>query len=133
MGAAMDLYLISGETVSLIPRATGMQAVFADTWKRLHSVNDLPYIFNDGTMKWYEDGVLHRENGPAVVYADGVQCWYTNGKQHRTDGPAVEHPSGEHIWYLRGAWIRTAEAFAKRTKKSKDDMVMLTLMYGEIC
>jgi hypothetical protein len=31
------------------------------------------------TCRWYNDGVLHRENGPAVIYPDGTYEWWING------------------------------------------------------
>ncbi len=43
----------------------------------------------DGTIEWYLDGNLHREDGPAVEKPDGTRVWFLHGKQHREDGPAV--------------------------------------------
>jgi hypothetical protein len=31
------------------------------------------------TCRWYNDGVLHRENGPAVIYPDRTYEWWING------------------------------------------------------
>ena len=28
-----------------------------------------------GTKRWYQNGQLHREDGPAVEYADGTKSW----------------------------------------------------------
>lgn len=57
----------------------------------VHRKNDLPAIiiyYKDNeddisnmewSKKWYQYGVLHRNNGPAVIYSDGTQIWYKNG------------------------------------------------------
>jgi hypothetical protein len=67
-----------------------------------------PVIGTDGTKMWYQDGKLHRTDGPAVEYTDGGKFWYQNGKPHRTDGPAVEEPDGTKMWYLNDKLHRTA-------------------------
>ena len=35
----------------------------------------------------------------------GIQRWYQNGKLHRTDGPAIICPDGKQQWYRNGRWI----------------------------
>ena len=55
-----------------------------------------------GSICWYQNGVLHRDDGPAVEWADGSKFWYQNNKFHRTDGPAVEYSSGTKCWYQNG-------------------------------
>jgi hypothetical protein len=52
----------------------------------------------DGTKRWYQYGVLHRENGPAVEYPGGTKYWYLNGKCHRTDGPALIWVNADGSW-----------------------------------
>ena len=54
----------------------------------------------DGSQVYYQNGNLHREDGPAVEYSDGYVGYWINGKLHRIDGPAVIHSNG-HIGY----WI----------------------------
>ena len=51
-------------------------------------------VGKDGTIKWYKNGLLHREDGPAIEWADGGKEWYINDKLHREDGPAVEYSDG---------------------------------------
>jgi len=53
-----------------------------------------------GTKRWYQNGKLHRENGPAIEYANGGEEWRQNGKLHRLDGPAVEWFDGSKEWWL---------------------------------
>jgi hypothetical protein len=56
----------------------------------------------DGTLRYYLNGKLHREDGPAIEYGNGDKFWYINGKRHREDGPAVEYDNGDKYWYING-------------------------------
>lgn len=56
----------------------------------------------DGEKQWYQNGELHREDGPAVIFPDGSKYWYQNGKLHREDGPAEIHSDGYQAWYFQG-------------------------------
>lgn len=52
---------------------------------------------------WVNDNLqYHRENGPAVIHSDGTQEWWQNGKLHREDGPAIGlHPQKcFNYWYI---------------------------------
>ena len=55
-----------------------------------------------GTVCWYKDGELHREDGPAIEWAHGDKTWWLNGQRHRLDGPAVEYANGDKAWFLNG-------------------------------
>lgn len=57
---------------------------------------------NSGTIRWRENGELHREDGPAIVYPDGLRIWYRHGKRHRVDGPAFDDPRGRKEWWVDG-------------------------------
>ena len=35
--------------------------------------------FHDGTKEWFQNGLLHREDGPAIEYHDGTKEWYLEG------------------------------------------------------
>ena len=59
----------------------------------------------NGHRFWYQDGKLHRTDGPAVEHADGNRRWYQYGKLHRTDGPAIEYANGDREWYQDGKRI----------------------------
>jgi hypothetical protein len=39
------------------------------------------YYVYVGTQMWFEDGQVHRIDGPAVICLDGVQRWYIKGKE----------------------------------------------------
>jgi hypothetical protein len=54
----------------------------------------------DDVTHWFQNGNLHREDGPAAEYKNGHKAWYRNGKLHREDGPAVEHINGDKFWYI---------------------------------
>ena len=62
------------------------------------------HYYKDGSVLdyYYDDKILHREDGPAVEYADGGRFWWIDGKRHREDGPAVEYTSGNKAWYING-------------------------------
>ena len=39
-------------------------------------------IDNNGTVRYYLNGRLHRTDGPAIERADGYKEWYINGKKY---------------------------------------------------
>jgi hypothetical protein len=71
-----------------------------------------------GNKFWYQNGKLHRLDGPAVEYADGHKAWCQNGNLHREDGPAIEHANGVKSWYINNIKIncKTQEEFDKLLK-----------------
>ena len=70
-------------------------------------------VYDGGGKEWYQNGQLHRTDGPASEYADGSKEWHQNGKRHRTDGPAIEYADGDKFWYLEGQELTEAEFNAK--------------------
>ena len=46
-------------------------------------------IYPNGTVQYYQNDKLHREDGPAIEFEDGSVQWYKNNLLHREDGPAV--------------------------------------------
>lgn len=38
---------------------------------------------------WFEDGKLHRSDGPAITYADGTKEWWIRGRRHRQGAASV--------------------------------------------
>lgn len=65
----------------------------------------------DNTEKWYQNGVLHRENGAASIdFDDGIYEWYHLGKLHRFKGPAIiNYSQGSKSWYQYGKLHRKNE------------------------
>jgi len=80
-----------------------------DYYEKFHSIDlpsrveyayipEMPCFYN---RYWYNDGHLHRNNGPAIITATNSteekfgdvirveRCWYKNGHRHNEDGPAV--------------------------------------------
>jgi len=55
-----------------------------------------------GDKRWYQNGKLHRLDGPAIENTDGNKYWYQNGKCHRDNGPAIEYADGTKRWYKNG-------------------------------
>jgi hypothetical protein len=59
-------------------------------------VSDIPdnytgwSINSYGTKEWYQDGNLHRLNGPAIEWVNRDKSWYQDGNLHRLDGPAIK-------------------------------------------
>ena len=51
------------------------------------------------------------------VHTNGDREWYQNGKLHRVDGPAVEYANGHKEWWINGVQL-TQEEFNKQTKKN---------------
>ena len=56
--------------------------------------------WNTGTMCYYLNEILHREDGPAVIWDDDTMFYYVNGKLHREDGPAFIYPDGRIFYYI---------------------------------
>jgi len=71
----------------------------------LHRIDGPAIIWFNGDKEWCQNGKLHRMDGPAVEYADGTKKWYKNGKRHRTDGPAIEWENGEVQYWENGEQI----------------------------
>ena len=61
-------------------------------------------VDKEGTVLYYLDGKLHRENDkPAVEHANGTKSWWYKGELHReNDKPSVEWPAGRKDWYRKG-------------------------------
>lgn len=71
----------------------------------LNSIGNDPAIVNKqtGLKKWYNNGKLHRENGPAVITEKGDEFWYIDDKLHREDDqPAMIFKNGRKEWYNHG-------------------------------
>jgi len=43
-----------------------------------------------GSVCYYKDDKLHREDGPAVEYADGAKAWYLNSIRYSEKDYIVE-------------------------------------------
>ena len=61
-----------------------------------------------GCITYYDkDGINSRVGGPAnIVIRDGYESWYQDGKLHREDGPAIILPNGTEKWIINNREIR---------------------------
>ena len=75
-----------------------------------------------GDKRWYQNGELHRTDGPAIEYASGSKSWFQNGKLHCTDGPAMHFGNGTKFWYIDG-----------KKYSFKDWLQLCSLSYEEKC
>ena len=76
-------------------------------------------IEQDGRLEWCKEGKLHRDDGPAILWPDGSQHWYTNGVLHRLDGPAIIDGDEKEYW-IDGTYY-SKEEYKKKIKKLKGD------------
>lgn len=61
-------------------------------------------VIKNGWEYWYnEAGEFHRNGGPAASRPlTGFNAYYQDGKLHREDGPAITYSDGRGYYYLRG-------------------------------
>lgn len=50
--------------------------------------------------------VLHRGGGPAVTRPDGRPTYFENGKLHRLDGPAHITEDGIQKWFIEDKFVK---------------------------
>lgn len=48
---------------------------------RMNAPKNGKEVNENGTIRYYKDGKLHREDGPAVIWTNGDKWYYLNGKQ----------------------------------------------------
>ena len=72
-----------------------------------------------GNCRYYNGaGELHRVGDPAVTYPDGTKLWYQNNLLHREDGPAVILAGTcSHCWFLHGVEYSTERAYIDAARK----------------
>jgi hypothetical protein len=51
---------------------------------------------------YYQNGELHRTDGPAAIFDNGHRAYWRRGERHRIDGPAVIYSDGSKEWYIFG-------------------------------
>ena len=81
-------------------------------------------------MIWYQNGKLHREDGPASVSPCGDEFWYQNGVRHRTDGPAVWRPNRDSGWWLNGDWLSFDRWIARLAEIDIEHATLMKLQWG---
>jgi hypothetical protein len=89
------------------------------TKEKLMTLTTGLFVRKNGTKEWYQNGQLHRLDGPAIEGANGYKTWYQFGVLHRLDGPAIEFSNGDKKWYQKGQlhrWDGPAVEFANEDK-----------------
>jgi hypothetical protein len=72
------------------------------TMEKLIELTTGLFVRPNGERHWYQNGQLHRLDGPAIERVNGSDIWYQKGKLHRENGPAIEQPNGDKKWYQGG-------------------------------
>lgn len=83
-----------------------------------------------GAEVWYQNGQIHRNEGPAVTLPNGTEIWYQNGKVHRADGPAVLYPDQSARWYLDNKRVYSENKYQQLTGLDDRTMYDLVNEYG---
>ena len=97
-----------------------------------HRDGDQPaWIKDDGKIQlWFQDGDLHRENGPAFI-SYNQELYYRHNVQHREDGPAViDRESKEVRWFYDGIEQDNFDEWLEKHDKNTELYVKLKLMYS---
>lgn len=79
--------------------------------------------------------ICHRLGGPAIVWDDGSEEWIVNDELHRIDGPAevtCTADGNRNSWWIKGQKIYSYREFQKATGCSDENIILLTLKWGEI-
>ena len=98
---------------------------------RLHRDDGPAVMRNYGYQEWLQHGNTHRDDGPAVIWRNGSKEWYKKGLRHREDGPAIIHDHGDYIWYFQGHRYNTINEWAEAAGiRDTDEFVMLKLEWG---
>ncbi len=87
----------------------------------LHRTDGPAIMTAAGDKFYYQHFKLHRDNGPAID-SDGARYWFVHGVQHRSDGPAVDLPGGYREYWLNGVKY-TRESYKRATGFDSDNAV----------
>ena len=64
-----------------------------------------------------------------VINHGEILSWYEDGKLHRTDGPAIEWSDGDCSWFLDNVSM-TFEAWCEKLHLTKEEITLIKLKYG---
>ena len=96
---------------------------------QLHREDGPAIEWHDGDKFWYRNDQLHREDGPAYEGAHGDKHWFLNGQRHRDDGPAVECSNGDKSWWLNNQCL-SEEEFNRRTQTTELTLDQIAEKFG---
>ena len=100
MTTLAELYSALKYRVEVSP-VTGTRSYY-NSANQLHCDEGPAIVRVDGTLAWWQNGLLHRKDGPAIEYANGGKEWWHQGFRHRNCGPAVIRSDGSNEWWLNG-------------------------------
>jgi uncharacterized protein YlzI (FlbEa/FlbD family) len=84
------------------------------------SLNKIKLIHSDGKIEEVDNdckfNVLNCFTG-VVECSNGSKYWYQNGKLHRLDGPAVEWSNGDKSYYINGKYYECQESWQEEVDK----------------
>jgi hypothetical protein len=90
---------------------------------QLHRINGPAIEWANGAKSWWQKDLLHRLDGPAIEWATGDKEWFQNGQLHRLDGPAVELADGYNEWYIEGEEL-TRDEFNQRVNPQQVELTL---------
>ena len=73
---------------------------------KIHRIAGPAVVYDCGDREWWQNGLIHRDDGPAIDASYGVE-WWRNGLKHRENGPAVETNGGRKEYWKHGKLHRT--------------------------
>lgn len=85
---------------------------------QIHREDGPAIIYDNGGKEWCKRGKRHRDNGPAIICSDNSTEWWLNDKLHRENGPASIYSDGTKQWYIHGNEL-TEEQFNQILDKKK--------------
>jgi len=94
--------------------------------------------YSNGTISYYLNGELHRENGAAIIRNDGSEEYCLNDKRHREDGPAVIYSDGTINYYINDKditkkvndWIKENNIPEDYKLWTNSDKILFKLTFG---
>ena len=104
------------------------------TYSEFHKLPDKEktgkFKFTDGTIIYYNNGRIHRSDGPAFEGGCTTE-WLINGVHHRLDGPAIEFSDGRKEFYIEGKRCTKTEFNKKILKYNNFESWSCTNIRGE--
>lgn len=76
-------------------------AIVSENYKIIYE----KYLVIKGTLK------QHSYDGPSSIDHSGSKFYYQEGKLHRENGPAIESPLGSCLYFLNGVYLSEVDYF----------------------
>lgn len=86
------------------------------------------YIVTLKAYVWFVDGKIHKDKEPAMLFDDGSIKWYHEGNLHRIGGPAFVSKSNLiHHYVINGAYYSPQEYFDHPLVKQHTTKILLEM------